>query len=253
MRALRILLLGTVGLILAFLIQFYVLGLLIGIALLPFSFLVIGQFLLPKSRRAIQVYLQPIGLEFEDEPEWLDTEAREQLDKALNAPARLSGRSIPPSYFKQWHEFQVEPHHFLLLLLVGLVSLGMALLVFVLKDALLNGVNLIFMALSLWSFACYLAWRWLWERRMLRRQGISLGSFYVSDGMRPGMKQVKYDFLDHDQERRGGAVDSLFVDHQDDLTLVFFNEANPDQSVPAAAMIFHKIAWSETNKSVSLS
>src|SRR5579864_3293787 len=115
MRTLRILLFGIAGLVLAFLFQVYVAGLLVGIALLPFWFLIVGQFILPKSRRAIRVCLEPVIIEFDDVCEGLDAEAREQLDKAFNAPARLSGRLIPRSYFKQWHEFKIESHHFLLL------------------------------------------------------------------------------------------------------------------------------------------
>lgn len=245
MRALKILLFGILGLTLAFTFQFYIVDCLVGIALLPFWLLVIGQISLPKSRRAIQVRLEPIVLKFENVPD-LDDEKKEELEKALNGPTRLSGRPIMRSHFSRWHEFQVHPDHFFLLFLVGLVSLGMAVLILILKEALMDGVNVIFLLSGLWSLALYLAWRWLWERRMLRRNGVSLGRFYVSGGTRPGMRQVNYDFLDHQRERRGGACDSLFVDRRDDLTLVFFNEANPDQSVPASAMIFHKIAWTET-------
>ena len=245
MRALRILSFGILGLTLAFLLQFYILGFLVGIALLPFGLLVIGQISLPKSRRAIQVRLEPLVLRFENVPD-LDDGKKEELENALNAPTRLSGRSIMRSHFSRWHEFQVHPNHFLLLFLVGLVSLAMALLILVLKDALMDGVNTIFALAGLWSSALFLAWRWMWERRMLRRNGVSLGRLRVSDGWYKGMKHVTYDFLDHEHERRGGACDSLFVDREDDLTLVFFNEANPDQSVPASAMIFHKIAWTET-------
>lgn len=246
MRALRILLFGIIGLILAFALPFYMVGFLVGVALLPFWLLVIGQIILPKSRRAIQVRIEPIVLKFENVPSSLDAEAREELGKILNAPARLSGRSIARSHFTRWLEFQVQPTHFFLLLLVGLVSLGMAVLIFNLKDAWLNGVNVLFLLFGLWSLALYLGWRWLWERRMLRRNGVSLGRFYISGSTRRGMRQVNYDFFDHEHERRGGACDSLFVDGEDDLTLVFFNEADPDQSVPASAMIFHKIAWTET-------
>jgi hypothetical protein len=237
---------GIAGLILVCAVQFYVVDLLVGIALLPFLFLISGQVILPKHCRTIWVLLEPIIIDFENMREWLDESEAAQLAEIVNAP-RLSGKVLERSYFKQWHEFEVVPHHFLLLLAVGVVSLGVAILILALKDTLLNGVSLIWMAWGFWSLACYLAWRWFWERRMLRSEGISLGRFYSSAGTRPGMKQLKYDFLDHERERRGGTIDSLFVDGKDDLTVIFFNLADPDQNVPASAMIFHKIVWTETN------
>lgn len=246
MRALRILLLGIVGLVLTFLVQVYIVGLVVGIVLLPFLFLIVGLLILPRSRRAVRVCLEPIVIEPDDVCASMDAEAREQLDKVLNAPARLNGKTIKRSYFKQWLEFRVEPYHFLLLFAVGAISLGMAVLVLAVKDTLFGGVDRIYLGLTFWCMALYLSQRWLWERRILRAHGVALGYFSVAGHRNLGMKQVRYNFFDHEHERRGGIFSSLFVDTDDDLTLIFFNEINPDQSVPASAMIFHRIAWNET-------
>src|ERR1700682_1863055 len=56
-------------------------------------------------------------------------------------------------------------------------------------------------------------------------------------------KNIQYDFVDHKGDHYGGSVNSLFGDATDDLTLIFYDEDNPDKSVPASAMIFHKLVW----------
>jgi hypothetical protein len=79
----------------------------------------------------------------------------------------------------------------------------------------------------------------------MREAGLALGSFYVAGTAGPLLKRVVYRFRDDTGEYRGGSFRSLFCDTKDDLTVIFYDEHNPEVSVPASAMIFHKLRWAE--------
>jgi hypothetical protein len=79
----------------------------------------------------------------------------------------------------------------------------------------------------------------------MRTTGISLGSFRVSRLEKPFMKRVIYHFNDDQGGYRGDSFRTLFCDTRDELTVVFYNESNPEISVPASAMMFHKLKWAE--------
>jgi hypothetical protein len=238
LRSLRILAMGVLGLAAALLlpvVQVYVLSVM---ALCPLALLAAGQFYLPRSKRAIQVWFNPIVIELDDE----------LISPEPGIPlGRLSGKELTYSIFKQWHEFEVVTHRHWLLAGIGFFSLGSFWLVWWTKDSLFNGVGLFYLAGSIWAMVVLLARRWLWERRALRHTGLSIGSFSVTAGGRPpGNRQIRYHFVDPEGEYRGGMLDSLYCDQADDMTLVFFNEADPDQSVPASALMFHKLVWKES-------
>ena len=98
---------------------------------------------------------------------------------------------------------------------------------------------------SAWSPVCYVAWRWIWERRAMLNSGIALGSFRVTRIEKPFMKRVVYRFNDQQGGYRAGSIRSLFCDTRDDLTVVFYDESDPEISAPVSAMMFHKLKWSE--------
>jgi hypothetical protein len=237
MRSLRILALGVVGLTLAFLVQevnFYVLS---GMALAPLTLLVAGQFYLPRSKHAIQVWFNPIVIEFEGE--------RISLEPGTPV-GRLSGKELTYSYFKQWHEFEIVTHRHWLLAAIGFFSLGSFWFFWWASTVLFEAMAMFYLVISLWAMVILLARRWVWERRALRQTGLSIGSFSSQAGERPpGYRHIRYHFVDPEGEYRGGMLDSMFCDQTDDMTIVFYNEANPDQSVPASAMVFHKLVWKE--------
>jgi hypothetical protein len=89
----------------------------------------------------------------------------------------------------------------------------------------------------------YFAWRWLWERKVMRKAELALGSFRITGMEGPLIKRVSYHFIDNRGEYRGGSLRTLFCDAQDDLTVIFYDEETPEQSVPASAMMFHKLRW----------
>ena len=66
----------------------------------------------------------------------------------------------------------------------------------------------------------------------MRKSGIALGSFRVARIVKPFMKRVMYRFNDQQGGYRGGSIRSLFCDTGDDLTVVFFDESDPEISVP---------------------
>src|SRR5690348_6989192 len=112
MRSARILALGVLGLAAALLfplIQTYVL---FTLALMPFALLAIGQLFLPHSKRSIQVWFNPSVLDDQDEP--LSFEPG-------TAFLRLSGKNLPNTFFRQWHEFEIVVHRFWLLSAIGFI------------------------------------------------------------------------------------------------------------------------------------
>jgi hypothetical protein len=239
MRSVKILALGILGLAIAFLlpsVQNYVL---FGLALVPFVLLVAGQMVLPRSKRIIRVWFDPIilkihGISIAVEP---------------GTPAgRLSGRDMVYGYFKQWHEFEIVTHRFLVLAAIGLLSLGAMALAWRVQDSFITGASLYYLLFFAWMVLVGMARRWLWERRMLRLQGLSIGDFRIARGSRPFYSQMRYHFVDPEGHYRGGCVDTFSGEQQDDMTLVFYDQNAPDRNIPASALMFHKLVWKEQSR-----
>jgi hypothetical protein len=166
MRTLKIFALGVLGLAAAFLLPFIQNYILFAMALTPLILLLVGQFYLPRSNRAIRVWFNPIVVELDGE----------LVSVEPGTPVgRLSGRELAFSHFKQWHDFEIVTHRFWLLAGIGLLSLGAASAVWKAKDILFEGVGLFYSAGSIWLMVVWLAWRWVWERRVLRCKGLSIG------------------------------------------------------------------------------
>ncbi len=82
---------------------------------------------------------------------------------------------------------------------------------------------------------------------MLRLEGISMAPFsVVAEGI---YQQIRYHFVDLENEYRGGWFESLICSRADDLTIIFYDEDNPDRSVPASGLMFHKLVWKESPSS----
>jgi len=236
MRSVKILVLGIAGLAAAFLIpaiQGYLLSVM---AISPLILLVAGQFWLPRSKRIIQVWFNPII--FELDGELISAEPGTPL-------GRLSGRDLVYGFFKQWHEFEIVTHRYWLLAGIGLSSLAAVWFAMSVKDGLFAGIGYYYVTGSIWAFVISLAIRWIFERRMLRLEGISMGSFSAKTYSKPAYRQILYHFVDPEGHYRGGCFDSVFCDQSDDMTIIFYDEADPDRSIPASALVFHKLVWKE--------
>ncbi len=240
MRSVRVFVLGVVGLVAAFLIPAVQGYLLSAMAISPLVLLVVGQFWLPYSKRIIQVWFNPIVLE---------------LDAELISPepgtpfGRLNGKNLTYSLFKQWHEFEIVTHRFWLLAGIGLSSLAAVWLISLIKESLSLGFGYYYVSCFTWTFVISLAMRWIFERRMLRLEGVSMGSFSAKTYTKPAYRQILYHFVDPEGHYRGGCLDSVFCDESDDMTIIFYDENNPDRSIPASALMFHKLVWKEKETS----
>lgn len=240
MRSVRIFALGIIGLAAAFLLPFVQNYVLFAMAISPLVLLVIGQFWLPRSKRIIQVWFNPIVIECDGEVISLEP----------GTPiGRLSGKALAYSFFKQWHEFEIVTHRFFLLAGIGLISLGAVWLVWWVKDSLFEGIGFFYVTSSVWMVVILLAMRWVWERRMLRLEGVSMGSFSAETYSRPPYRQVRYHFVDPEGQYRGGCFDSMYCNRDDDMTIIFYDEADPEKSIPASALMFHKLVWKEQQPS----
>jgi hypothetical protein len=229
MRNLRIFAIGTAATVLAFTARFWAQYALFAAAGVPLAFLVYGQLFFPKSKRSLRLWMNP-----------------EVVGGLGGVNLRLSGKEVTLAFFKRWYEFKIEVFNVWLLAAIGLVSVGALAGVSTLHDLPMQGLSLVYFGGSVWLLVCYLAWRWIWERRAMRTTGISLGSFRVTRLEKPFMKRVVYRFTDVHGGYHGGSFRTLFCDTRDDLTVVFYNESDPEISVPASAMMFHKLRWAET-------
>ncbi len=212
--------------------------LLSAMAISPLLLLAVGQVFLPRSKRSIRVWFNPIVIELGDE----------QVPLEPGFPlGSLSGRELVYSYFKQWHDFEIVTHRFWLLAGIGLLSLGAVWFSWQAQGSLFAGASFFYLATSIWALIVAMAMRWLWERRMLRLEGISMAPFSVAaEGI---YQQIRYHFVDLENEYRGGWFESLICSRADDLTIIFYDEDNPDRSVPASGLMFHKLVWKESPSS----
>ena len=85
---------------------------------------------------------------------------------------------------------------------------------------------------------------------MLRLEGLSIASFRISGYSKPFYAQMRYHFVDPEGHYRGGSVDTLALPLKDDMTIVFYDEMNPDRNIPASALIFHKLLWKKQSPPV---
>ncbi|HEY2499783.1 MAG TPA: hypothetical protein VGK24_22200 [Candidatus Angelobacter sp.] len=212
MRSVKIFALGIVGLAAAFLLPAIQSYLLLMMAISPLVLLVLGQFWLPRSKRIIQVWINP--LVFEMDGEIISAEPGTPF-------GRLSGKDLAYSFFKQWHEFEIITHRHWLLAAVGFSSLAAVWLAWSVKDSLFAGISYFYMTVSIWGFVISLAARWIFERRMLRLEGVSMGSFSAKTFSKPAYRQIRYHFVDVEGHYRGGCFDSVFCDRRDDMNNYF--------------------------------
>ena len=169
MRPVGILALAGLVLSLALLIPPAQKQILVAMSAIPLLLLLIGQLILPRSRRSIRVWFNPIVLEIGDELVPLFDEG---------APmSRLSGRDLTYSSFQQWHDFEIVPHRFWLLAAIGLLS-PVAIWASLQKQVGVSGtVSLFYYSAIRWSILTAISKRWVWERHMLRLNGIALAAF----------------------------------------------------------------------------
>jgi hypothetical protein len=220
---------GVVGLALALTLSLWAKWALFLAAGLPLVFLLIGQSFFPHSKRSIRLWMNPDVVSETDE-----------------VRLRLSGEEVTLDFFKRWHDFKVVECNVWLLITIGLLSLGALAGVYAVNDLPMPGYSYLYYGGSFWLPICYLAWRWIWERRAMRATGIAMGPFRVARLEKPPfMKRVTYHFNDDQGAYHGGSFRTLFCDTSDDLTVIFFDESHPEVSVPASAMMFHKLKWKE--------
>lgn len=230
MRTLRIFAVGTAAFVAFLLITLWVKWALLVIAALPIALIGIGQLLLPEPRRSFRVWMNP-----------------ELLEHIEGMTLRLSGKDVDLGFFKRWYEFEIQVYNLWLLLMMALASLVALAWAWSLQDMPMPG-GLSYYAGSVWLLVIYLAWRWLWERRAMRNSGFALGSFRIAHEAGPHMIRVVYQFVADDGQYHGGSFKTFSCDTADDLTIIFFDAANPEVSVPASAMMFHRLKWSAASR-----
>jgi hypothetical protein len=227
MRTVRIFLLGIAVLGGALLLRFWLKWAILAVAAVPLVLLITGQFFLPRPKQHIRL--------------WADPALLAGTDKIT---LRLSGKSLSLGFFKSWHEFDIETCNLWLLTIVAMASLGAVTGIGMTEELPMPATYLYYVG-SVWFLVCELGWRWLQERRAMRKSGFAIGSFHVAGMEGPLLRRINFQFIDHNGDYRGGSFRSLFCDTRDNLTIVFFDEDNPDVSVPASSMMFHRLQWGD--------
>jgi hypothetical protein len=144
------------------------------------------------------------------------------------ATLRVSGKELTFGFFKRWHEFEVEPANLWLLAIVAGVPAAALYFRDLFFSFARNYMHLLFAFSSTWLFLVYLAWRWLWERMVVRRSTCALGPYWVHDGEgRWGMSSISYDFVDPQGEYHGGIFETFIITKEDHLSVVFFDPSDP--------------------------
>lgn len=233
MRTLKIFGMGLIGLIAVFAVQIYFAYTLIAIALIPLALLIVGQFYLPHSRRAVSV--------------WFDPAVFEHSAHGAVLPLRLSGKELKYTYFKQSHEFKIVTHRFWLLGIIGVLSLSAAAFASRVddKEYFFHALRFMYLTGLIWLPVIFCAYAWLRERRMLRLEGLTIGPFSVYKSSQKHFSAVRYYFVDPNGEYRGGTMDSLLPAFPEDMTIVFYDPQDPERNIAAAGLNFHKLVWKE--------
>jgi hypothetical protein len=243
MRPVGILALAGIGLALALLIPPAQRYILFAMAIVPLALLAVGQLILPRSKRSISVWFNPIVIE-------LDNELVVVPDPGMPL-GRLSGRDLVYSAFRQWHDFEIVTHRFWLLAAIGLLSLGSIWVSNQNELQFFPGMGFYYFTAFGWTLMVAISKRWLWERRMLRLEGISMAPFSVkATGL---YQQIRYHFVDPNNQYRGGWFESMVCSRTDDMTIVFYDTENPDRNFPASGLMFHKLVWKQRPSPVTVS
>jgi len=233
MRAARIFLIGTAELFAFLLLRLWLKWVVFGVAALPLALILVGQFYLFRSKQSIRLWMNP-----------------DLLEHTAGLTLRLSGKSVSLDFFKRWYEFEIEARNLWLLGIIAVASLAATARAWMLGDLIADppmpGTIWYYGGIA-WLIVCYLSWRWLWERKAMRGSAFALGNFRVSraEGI---WKRCAYQFIDGNGEYHGGSFRTLFSDPRDDLTVVFYPPSDPDVSVPASAMMFHRLKWADLKK-----
>ncbi len=238
MRPVKLIILGTVCMIIAFVIPAVESYLFFTMAMIPLILLAIGQMVLPRSKRSVRVWFDPVIISLLEEDTFLESSI---------PVGRLSGKDLVYNYFKQWHDFEITTYRFWLLGGTGLVSLIAMYFSWQMKGSIFGALAFYYSLIPVWAVMVAMAKRWLWERRMLRLEGISMAPFSVSaNGF---YRQIKYHFVDPEGQYRGGWFESMICSRADSMTIIFYDETNPDRSVPASGLMFHRLIWKESHSS----
>jgi hypothetical protein len=238
MRQVGILVIAGICLALALLIPPAQKYILFAMACVPLALMIAGQFILPRSKRSVSVWFNPTVID---------------LEVPINPGTplgRLSGRVLVFSAFKQWHDFEIVPYRFWLLAAIGLLSLGSIWISSQKELGFFPNASFFYLTAFIWAFLLAISKRWLWERRMLRLEGISMAPFSVrATGL---YQQIRYHFVDPNDQYRGGSFESMICSWADDMTIIFYDKDNPGRSVPASGLMFHKLVWKERPSPVTV-
>jgi hypothetical protein len=86
-----------------------------------------------------------------------------------------------------------------------------------------------------------LAWIWLKERRLLRRAAVAFGSRVDITPLGSRWRIVQYSFRDALGTYRGGSGVDFGDRSRENLTLVLYDCAKPNRSIPVCGFVFHRI------------
>lgn len=159
----------------------------------------------------------------------------------------LSNLRIETSSFPQYFHGQMLVRNWALIATIWIVALVAMILVLspISFEKLLSSYG------GFWSVAAPVmggsillgsAATWCHERWFLRRALLTLGLVQSISEMTNGQHVIRYEFLDHDRERRGGIEYDLSGQEPEPLVFVLYNRRNPEKNRSARGLFFHRFA-----------
>ena len=233
-RPCQIFLIGLVGVFVVFFGQLMIGWAAVALAALPFVFVMFGHFFLPVRKAAISVSLNPEMFRFTHAPKSVEVS--------------ISGQRMQLGPLLRHLEFDVVQRNYVLLTGVAMASMATTVWVWpyrthnIVRDDIFTRAEALYFGWSVWLIVILLAWRWVHERRLLRRVGVVLAHLEPAGTGRFHLPRVRYWFIAPNGERYGDIVQQ-YSRQRSDLELIFFDLDDPTKSAPASALFYHTIAW----------
>lgn len=152
----------------------------------------------------------------------------------------VTGTSVVLGSFPIFREFKIERDNYVLLALIVVCSLGTAVWLWPQRHGGMPEFAgrpwIMYYGSAGWVCVVGLAMRWIRERALLREPALALA--HVAQQGKHGV----YSFTDARGQFFGDTVWQL-KPSRSEYEVVFFDSERPNFSLPASALLFHKLRW----------
>lgn len=198
----------------------------VGFALLPAAVVLFGQTCVPITNGACSISLDPEHFRVDGVPQEFSI--------------TVSGVPIALGAFKREQEFRFVQHNVVLLAVIVIGSFCLAAWVWPQRQGGMPEFNprpwILYYGGAGWIAVIGMAMRFFRERSILGRVVVALGPVHQRG------RRAEYSFKDLRGEYFGDTV-WQFTPSDSEYELIFYRPENPKLSLPASALLFHKVVW----------